>query len=308
MTAFDCRTRGRRNGENMSETLKFTLLAVDDTKMNRNLISRIFKEKYNVLTAENGVAAMEALTRENIDVIVLDILMPEMDGFEVIQAVRADERLKRIPIIITTAERGQFERKALQMGADDFITKPFDPVVVAKRVDNITRRYALEMGKMPAGVRMVCGDLAKSGAADEADRLFTEHPDPMENGLFGPFLQPCVDIASGDVLGAEALARRLCGESTARLPDSFIPALEKRGLTAKLDRLMLESVCGLLESRRQSGLFETSVSVNLSTASVLDLRLPDEIDELKARFGIKNGELEFELSERVFGTCRFYSC
>ena len=111
----------------MNDKSRRLVLIVDDQEINRDLLGMILEEQYELLFAENGAEAME-LIRENRDMlslILLDLMMPVMDGFEVLDAVQRDETLKRIPIIVLTAEKSA-ELKALQMGAADFITKPFD--------------------------------------------------------------------------------------------------------------------------------------------------------------------------------------
>ena len=103
------------------------VLVVDDQEINRALLEMILSDQYDLLFAENGQQALEIIQdkREMLSIILLDLMMPVMDGFQVLEAVRADEELRRIPVIVLTAEKSA-ELRALQMGAADFITKPFD--------------------------------------------------------------------------------------------------------------------------------------------------------------------------------------
>ena len=115
------------------------VLVVDDQEINRDALGVILEDTYEVLYAENGREALSQM-RENADrlsIVLLDLMMPVMSGFEVLDAVRTDEQLAHIPIIVLTAEKSA-ELKALQMGAADFITKPFDmPEVILARVGRI---------------------------------------------------------------------------------------------------------------------------------------------------------------------------
>ena len=112
------------------------VLVVDDEFVNRQLLGMILSKDYDVIYAEDGRQALGTIRekRELISVVLLDLLMPEMDGFEVIEAMRRDEALKRIPVIVLTSEKDA-EVKTLKLGAADFIKKPYDmPEVILARV------------------------------------------------------------------------------------------------------------------------------------------------------------------------------
>lgn len=115
------------------------ILVVDDQEINRDLLCDILEENYELIYAENGKEALEQM-RANIDelsIVLLDLRMPVMNGMEVLEIVRNDEQLRRIPIIVLTADKSA-ELQALQMGASDFITKPFDMrEVIQARVSRI---------------------------------------------------------------------------------------------------------------------------------------------------------------------------
>ena len=115
------------------------ILVVDDQEINRDLLCDILEENYELIYAENGKEALEQM-RANIDelsIVLLDLRMPVMNGMEVLEIVRNDERLRQIPIIVLTADKNA-ELQALQMGASDFITKPFDMrEVIQARVSRI---------------------------------------------------------------------------------------------------------------------------------------------------------------------------
>ena len=115
------------------------VLIVDDQEINRDVLGMILEDDYEILYACNGREALDMIREysDRLSVVLLDLIMPEMDGFEVLSRVRADEFLRRIPMIVLTAERSA-ELKALQMGAADFITKPFDMhEVILARVSRI---------------------------------------------------------------------------------------------------------------------------------------------------------------------------
>ncbi len=118
------------------------ILIVDDEPLNiRVLRIQLEARGYNILTAQNGFEALEVITNETPDLILLDINMPKMDGFQVAARVRADKKTEFIPIVMITALRDTQENriKAIEAGADDFIEKPFDAFEVLARIRSLLR-------------------------------------------------------------------------------------------------------------------------------------------------------------------------
>lgn len=117
------------------------ILVADDSKMNRMIAGGILeKAGYEVAFAEDGVEAIEALKKDKIDAVLMDIQMPNMDGFEATRAVKKDEALKHIPIIIVTAISDKEALKsALAIGATDYVTKPFDAEELTLRIKNVVQ-------------------------------------------------------------------------------------------------------------------------------------------------------------------------
>ena len=120
--------------------MRRTLLIVDDVRTNLLILKEILKKDYRLIEAENGKEAMTILRKSNeeISAVLLDIFMPVKNGFEVISEMRADHKTAYIPIIVTTAASdNDSEVKALRLGANDYITKPYDPTIILQRVRNM---------------------------------------------------------------------------------------------------------------------------------------------------------------------------
>jgi len=118
-------------------------LVVDDQEINRDVLGVILQDQFEILYAENGQEALDIMRAhaDDLAVVLLDLMMPVMNGFTVLERVREDERLRGIPIIVLTAEQSAKPR-ALQAGAADFITKPFDTSeVILNRVGQIIKLY-----------------------------------------------------------------------------------------------------------------------------------------------------------------------
>ena len=118
-----------------SEGRKPKVLAVDDDRMNINMLIGLLEDEYDVLAAINGAMGLKAAGRTNPDLILLDITMPDMDGYEVLNQLKADPLTKDIPVIfITGLTDAEDEAKGLDLGASDYVSKPFNATVVKARI------------------------------------------------------------------------------------------------------------------------------------------------------------------------------
>ncbi|MDN5360845.1 MAG: hypothetical protein PWQ84_1908 [Thermotogaceae bacterium] len=117
---------------------KYRILIVDDERSNRKLLSELLSEEFDVVLAKNGSQVFQLLNGEQvIDLVLLDIMLPDMDGYEIIKRMKNNDNQKDIPVIfITVLDSAENEEKAFQLGAVDFITKPFHPSIVKLRVKN----------------------------------------------------------------------------------------------------------------------------------------------------------------------------
>ncbi|HHY51111.1 MAG TPA: response regulator, partial [Alphaproteobacteria bacterium] len=121
------------------------VLIVDDIPTNVRLLeARLSAEYFDVLTAASGAEALDTCRRETVDIILLDVMMPEMDGFEVCRRLKSDPSTQHIPVLMITALDQPSDRvRGLEVGADDFLTKPVDDVQLMARVKSLVRLKAL---------------------------------------------------------------------------------------------------------------------------------------------------------------------
>ena len=157
---------------------KRLVLVVEDQEINRDVLGAILEDDYEVLYAENGVEALEQMQAhlEDLSIVLLDLMMPLMDGFEVLRRVRADQRLSSIPIIVLTAEKSA-ELKALQLGAADFITKPFDMHdVILARVGRIIELCEGRMLINAAERDALTGLYTRGFFFEYVEQIFRYHP------------------------------------------------------------------------------------------------------------------------------------
>ena len=156
------------------------VLVVDDQELNRDALSAILEEeKYQIIEAQNGAEAMEEIYRhvDDLSMLLLDLNMPVMTGFEVMEKLRADDRVNHIPVIVLTADTSA-ELKALQMGAADFITKPFNmPEIIQTRVARILELSEGRQLISAAEHDRLTGLYTRNFFFEYAKRLFQYHPE-----------------------------------------------------------------------------------------------------------------------------------
>ncbi|MDM8553240.1 response regulator [Desulfococcaceae bacterium HSG7] len=126
-----------------NENQKQTILIADDSRMNINIIVEIFKNDYEIIIARDGRQALKRVASDPPDLILLDIIMPEMDGYEVCRRLKADAETKDIPVVfLTSLSNNDEESKGLTLGAIDYIKKPMKIPIVKARVCNLMRLRA----------------------------------------------------------------------------------------------------------------------------------------------------------------------
>ena len=135
----------KQNTDEMEKRNLPQLLVVDDSEMNREILKEILGKEYRILEACDGNEALEMLEQygTEISLVLLDIIMPQMDGFEVLAYMNRDKWIEDIPVIMISSEGSEsYIRRAYELGASDYISRPFDAKVVYQRVINMIKLYA----------------------------------------------------------------------------------------------------------------------------------------------------------------------
>ena len=125
--------------------MKDKILIVDDSQMNREFLKEILCHDYDIILAENGVEAISLMKNHlsSLSLILLDLIMPEMDGFEVLTYMNKYQWIHDIPVMIISSENsGKYIGRVYDLGASDFISRPFNVNIVQKRVSNIISLYS----------------------------------------------------------------------------------------------------------------------------------------------------------------------
>ena len=241
------------------------ILVVDDVEANVRLLeAKLTIEYYDVLTCQDGVKALAMAAAEQPDIILLDVMMPGMDGFETCRRLKADVSTRHIPVVLVTALDGREDRiKGLEAGADDFVTKPLDDLVLFARVRSLTRlklvmdelREREESGRRLGVTTDGAGRLRGSGgrvlivddnvrqAEKIAAELSREHRPTIETdaaaGLIasrGQIDLMIVNVTAESFDGLRLVAQARSAEPTRHLPIlAVVDALERPKLVKALE-------------------------------------------------------------------------
>lgn len=160
------------------------ILIVDDSAMNRAILADMLDEQYEVLEAENGMEAVKLLQTNGteISLVLLDIIMPEMDGFEVLAMMNRYHWIEEIPVIMISAENSHsVVERAYELGATDYISRPFDEVIVCRRVINTIMLYS----KQKQLVSMVADQMYESEKSNTLMVSILSHIVEFRNGESG---------------------------------------------------------------------------------------------------------------------------
>ena len=163
---------------------KSTILIVDDSELNRTVLADILGDEYNFIEAENGARAIELLrTHTDIDLILLDMVMPEMNGFDVLTAMNNNRQIEDIPVVMISAENGiEHIERAYDLGVTDYISRPFDCMVVRRRVVNALILAAKQKRLMRLAAEQI---YEKEKISDLMINIFS-HIVEFHNGESGP--------------------------------------------------------------------------------------------------------------------------
>jgi two-component system OmpR family response regulator len=214
------------------------LIVDDDQALCAMLVEYLTLEGFTALTATTGPAGLEQLARAPVDLVILDVMLPELSGFEVLRRIRA---LSRVPVIMLTARGEEVDRiVGLEMGADDYLAKPFSPRELVARIRAVLRRTPLDAGAPEGAIQW--GPLrldlrARRAEVGENDLELTS----AELRILELLVRADTRTVTRDELMLQALGRRLL--PTDRSLDTHVSNL-RRKLQRYTERVSVQSVRG----------------------------------------------------------------
>ncbi len=283
-----------------------TLLIVDDEPQVRKLLETLLQhEGYLTLSACSGEEALQLVAQQTPDLILLDIMMPGMDGYEVATQLKGNPATANIPIIMLSALSDISARvSGLETGAEEFLSKPVEHLELWLRVRNLLRLKAhgdqfkqrseqLEQRLHQHTVHTTQGNVHDLVRVDMEKAL----REAIERGEFALHYQPKVELANGNICALEALLRWDRPDYGAVSPAVFVPILESLGLIVPVGRWVIEQVCQQIAEWQRSDIGAVEVSVNVSGHQLIEGDLIADIAHSLESTGVEAHWLEVELTE-----------
>jgi adenylate cyclase len=214
-------------------TKRATVLVVDDSPINLHLAVNILKNDYRVKVANNGAAALELATASPPDLILLDVMMPEMDGFEVCRRLKANPATSLIPVVfLTSRTEEEDEKMGFLVGATDFIHKPFSPLLVALRVktqleikflqDLLRNQSEEERNQKAQLMRIFCRHVSD----EVAEEMWRERAQFLSGNRPRPQLLTAT-VMFADIRGFTSISERLAPEVLFDWLNEYMEAMSK---------------------------------------------------------------------------------
>lgn len=149
------------------------LLVVDDNEMNRDMLSRrLLRQGHQIEMATNGREALAMITAHKFDLVLLDIMMPEMNGYEVLEHIKTDPLLRHIPVIMITAvDEIESVVRCIELGADDYLPKPFNPVLLKARINASLEKKWLRDQQVAYTLQLDLENRRKSDELEQARQI-----------------------------------------------------------------------------------------------------------------------------------------
>jgi EAL domain-containing protein (putative c-di-GMP-specific phosphodiesterase class I)/CheY-like chemotaxis protein len=282
------------------------LVIEDDELIRETLLQLLESQTYRVIVAQNGRVGVQMALSESPDLILCDVQMPELDGYEVLRTLRQNSQAATIPFIFLTAQGAKADfRRGMELGADDYLAKPFTKAellgAIASRLSKrqtITQPLTAALQQAEARLNDLVNDsTTTSSVCPEKLALEALLRRALAQGEFQVYYQPQVNIATGKIIGAEALVRWQNPDRGIISPAEFIPLAEETGLIIPIGEWVLLSACAQAASWLDTGFSPFRISVNLSARQLSDPALKARIVQILETTGLEPANLELEMTE-----------
>ncbi|HLO83508.1 MAG TPA: EAL domain-containing response regulator [Nostocaceae cyanobacterium] len=250
------------------------LVIEDEESVRENLLDLLEAEDFDTIAAANGKIGLHLAMSESPDLILCDMMMPELDGYGVLAALRQDPSTATIPFIFLTAKSAKADfRQGMDMGADDYLTKPFTRAELLSAIMNKLEKYATlkkylitqtAVSQLSPRMQLMGVNLNRAIKQDNCEELEI-------------YYQPIIDIATGKIIASESLLRWHNADLGLIPPSEFIPLAESTGLIISLGQWVLKKVCEQLSTWRKMGFDSLTIAVNISA---IEFNQPDFIHKI----------------------------
>ncbi|MEG3933428.1 MULTISPECIES: EAL domain-containing response regulator [unclassified Microcoleus] len=276
--------------------MKKILVIEDEQVIRENILKLLKAEGFDVTGAENGSQGLYAAVSNVPDVIICDVMMPELDGYGVLVALRSNPVTATVPFVFLTGKADRCEmRQGMELGADDYLTKPFTKAELVGAISSRLKKQEA-VAEQYNTLRSQSSELIQD--ADKLDRIKTSLCDALEREEFQVYYQPQVNVHTGKIISAEALVRWLHPEKGLISPAEFIPQAEATGFIVQLGEWVLQTACRQMQVWQNAG-FPLRIAVNLSPRQFHQPDLSSRVAHILAETGLQASSLELELTESL---------
>ncbi|MEG4850070.1 EAL domain-containing response regulator [Microcoleus sp. B5-D4] len=277
--------------------MKKILVIEDEQVIRENILKLLKAEGFDVTGAENGSQGLYAAVSNVPDVIICDVMMPELDGYGVLVALRSNPVTATVPFVFLTGKADRSEmRQGMELGADDYLTKPFTKAELVGAISSRLKKQEA-FAEQYNTLRSQSSELIQD--ADKLERIKTSLCDALEREEFQVYYQPQVNVHTGKIISAEALVRWVHPEKGLISPAEFIPAAEETGFIVQLGEWVLQTACRQMQVWKNAGFSGLRVAVNLSPRQFHQPDLSSRVAQILAETGLEASSLELELTESL---------
>ena len=275
------------------------ILIIDDTKININMIINILGDDYDILVAINGQDALNLLEKESVDLILLDIMMPDMDGYEVCTRLKKNQKIKDIPVIFITAKTDEDSiETAYDVGGSDYVTKPFKAKDFITLLTKTHEACTLKRSQQIESNKQLNNDLASSiNLAPNTETITIEDLKlAIRRHELIIHYQPQIWFDDNRLQGAEIIMKWQHPSKGLILPEQFIPLAEEH----RLMNLLTEEILMLAikdHKKITENQLDIKVAINLSAQNISDLSMPEKLEALVKSNNIDPEFFSLEITE-----------
>ncbi len=273
------------------------LVIEDEQSVRENILDLLEAESFETLAAANGKIGVELAVSEVPDLILCDLMMPKMDGYEVLKKLNIQATTATIPFIFLTARTAKADlRKGMDLGADDYLTKPFSRSellsAIVSRLEKQTNslKYISKVNNNAARFLPELQILKNCLLRTLAKRNLRE---------FHVHYQPIVETHSGKIVGAESLVRWQSSELGLIYPAELIPLAESTGLIIPIGEWLIQNVCNQTKIWQDAGYKDFYSTINISINQLIQPDFVSKILESLTENSLHPSSLELEITEAM---------
>ncbi len=272
------------------------LLIEDEEAVRENILELLESENFQTIAAVNGKIGVELAITEVPDLILCDLMMPEMDGYGVLEALREQAKTSVIPFIFLTARSARADfRKGMSLGADDYLTKPFTRAELLSAISSRLSKQA-HLAKNLSALSTYSKNYPEMQVIEVILRR------TLESGNFHEFqldYQPQLNIKTGKIVAVESLLSwhsPLLGKVS---PTELIPLAESTGLITPIGEWVLQRACQQIKAWKNSGFDNLNISVNLSARQLIQEDFIAKIAKILEKNNLPGKKIEIEINESM---------